>query len=189
MATTQKQLQKVAKKKWFKVLATPEFQNMVIGETPAFEAEQVLGRVIVANLSTLTRDMRKQSTSLSFKVKEIKGADAHTEVVKYELNPIHIKRLVRKGRSKIDDSFMAETKDKVKVRIKPLLLTKCITQKGIVTAVRLKAREVLAQELQKMTYGEFVLATASGNLMKTVKAEAKKVYPLAIAEMRLFSKE
>lgn len=181
--------QKVAKKKWFTIVAPQEFQNAIVGETPAYEAEQVLGRVVVANLYTLTKDMRRQSISIALKVLDIKGTDAHTEVTRYEMNPVHIKRLVRKGRSKIDDSFVAETKDKIKVRIKPLYLTKNIAQKGVITSIRMKSRELLGQELAKQSYSEFVGAVIMGNIMKTIKGDLKKIYPLSIAEIRMFVKE
>lgn len=188
MATATK-TQKVAKKKWFKIIAPVEFQNAIVGETLAYEAEQVLGRVVIANLYTLTKDMRKQSISLTLKVTDIKGADAHAEVTRYEMNPVHIKRLVRKSRSKIDDSFVAETNDKVKVRIKPLYLTKNITQRGVVTSIRMKSRDILTQELAKQSYSEFVSAVISGNIMKALKGELKKIYPLSVAEVRMFVKE
>lgn len=176
------------KKKWFNVLASPEFKEQLIGETMAFEPENLSGRTVKVNLSLLVREIRRQGKSVTFRVKEVKDANAHTELIKYEIPSMHVKRLVRKERDKIEDSFVIETKDGMKLRVKPLLLTRSHTQNSVKTALRKAAKELLQKDAKEKTYSEFVFSLLSMSLQKSLKSDLKKVYPLSMAEIRVMQK-
>ncbi|MBU2589390.1 MAG: hypothetical protein KKA65_00010 [Nanoarchaeota archaeon] len=176
------------KKKWFNVLASPEFKEQAIGETMAFEPESLIGRTVKVNLSSISREIRRQGKSITFKIKEVKESNAYTEIVRYEIPPMHVKRLVRKERDKVDDSFLVETKDNVKVRLKPLLLTRDHTQNSVKTALRKAVNELLKKEAKEKTYSELIFALVSMSLQKTMKTSLKIVYPLSLAEIRVMQK-
>jgi len=176
------------KKKWFNVLASPEFKEQIIGETMAFESENLIGRSVRVNLSLVSREVRRQGKFVTFRIKEVKDATAHTELIKYEIPSMHVKRLVRKERDKVDDSFLVETKDGIKLRVKPLILTRDHTQNSVKTSLRKAVNDLLKKEAKEKTYSEFVLALLSMSLQKTIKSSLKTVYPLSLAEIRVMQK-
>ena len=124
------------KKIWVKIIAPKEFGSKVIGETIQKEANKLIGRTLKVSLSNLTRDMKKQSVSLGFIIKNVNEGKAETELYKYYISPSHLKRLVRKAKEKVDDSFEVETSDKVKLKIKPFMLTRQKTSKANVALLR-----------------------------------------------------
>lgn len=186
--TVKKSASKAAKKRWFNLIASSEFGKAFIGETPALDAAALKGRVISVNMMAITREPKKQSVTLKFKVGDVTGSDAQTELVGYELSPVFVKRVVKKARDKIDDSFVVETKDSVKMRIKPLLLTRNQTNNRKLTSLRLKAREIITGIAKEKTFAELVIMILRNELQKTVRAELKKLYPLSNSEIRMFQK-
>ena len=61
-----------ARKRWFDVLATKDFNETVIGETPALAPEQIVGRVISVNLMNITGNIKKQNINVKFKITGIR---------------------------------------------------------------------------------------------------------------------
>ncbi|MDD4878814.1 MAG: hypothetical protein PHO02_07360 [Candidatus Nanoarchaeia archaeon] len=184
MATSKKLLK--GKKKWFTVLASPEFREQIIGETSAYEPQQVAGRTVKVNLGYLANEMRRQSAMVTFKIKGVQDSNAVTSFKRYELAPMLVKRLVKKERDKAEDSFTAQTKDNVMVKIKPFYVSRGFAHNSVFTALRMKARQYLSEELKKTNLSEAIIAVCSGEMQKAVKAELRKVSPLAVAEIRVF---
>lgn len=180
---------KKKKKKWYKVVAPPEFKNLTLGETPASDISEVKGRIFKISLMNLTNDLKKQNIVISFKTLDNSSqSEIKTESIKYEINKVHIKRLVRKGKGKIDDSFVIETKDKVKVRIKPLLLTRNKTQHNVMTAIRWGAREFIQKEADEKKFSELLMSVVQTDLQRRLKKALKKIYPISISEIRILQK-
>jgi small subunit ribosomal protein S3Ae len=184
--TTKSKSQK--KKRWFNVIAPPEFKSVLIGETPALTPEALVGRTFKLNMMTLTRDMKRQSFSVKFRVKEVKGNDAHTEFIKYEMGNVHVKRVVKRGRDKVDDSFVLETKDNIKVRLKPLMITKNKVQNSVKTALRKAVKEFIENELKEKTYSQLASSIIKSELQKQIRLGMKKIYPLTFVEFRVFQR-
>lgn len=173
------------KKKWFSILASPEFSEQIMGETSAYEAEQVIGRTVSLNLGMLAPELRRQNAIVTFKIKGMQGQNAATMLVRYEISPMLIKRFVKRERDKAEDSFVAETKDGMKVKLKPFFVSRGFAHNSVFTAIRMKTRQLLSDEANKKTYSEFVIALVSGDLQKMLKAEIKKILPLAVTEIRV----
>ncbi len=85
-----------------------------------------------------------------------------------------IKKKTRKGKTKIDDSFIACSKDKKKVRIKPFMVTINKVPKSIAAQLRLKSRELLTNALKEMNFEDFVINTISNHLPKEISKKLKK---------------
>jgi small subunit ribosomal protein S3Ae len=114
MPTEQEKL--VKRKKWYTILASKEFNNVEIGELPASEADFLVGRNLPVSLSNVTNDIKKQNIRITFKITGVQDNKAITEAVAYELSPMQVKRLIRPDKSKIDDSFLCETKHKGQIQ-------------------------------------------------------------------------
>ncbi len=185
MAQTNVQALIKKKKKWYTVVAPKELSSIVIGETPATEVELLKGRTVKANLMTLTNDMKKQNITVTFRITGVKESIAESDLTGYEITPAHVRRLIKRAKDKVEDSFEYETKDGQKIVIKPLLLTKCKAQRGVLTGLRMAARAEIAKEAKKKGFIELVLSIVNNELQKDIKQAIKKVYPVSIVEIRV----
>lgn len=172
------------KKKWYTIVSPKELNSVVIGESPASDASLMVGRVFNINLMTLTDDMKKQNTTVIFKVTNVKESTAETELLGCEISPSHVRRLAKRAKDKVDDSFKCETKDGKRIVVKSLLLVRNKVQRGVLTAIRMAARECIAIEAKQMTFIDLVLAVINNDLQKQVKQSVKKAYPVSMAEIR-----
>ncbi|MBT3985514.1 hypothetical protein HOD38_05055 [archaeon] len=174
----------VKKKRWYSVLAPKILNNVVVGETPAADPSMLVGRTFAVNLSSVMRNMRKQNVEVRFKIKEVKGNECITDFVSYEILPAHVKRLVKRAKCRVDDSFVVETKDKLKVRVKPLILARDTTQKSVAGALRKTAKEMIIERIGKTDYSEFLNKVLVGEVQRDLKTRLRKIYPLSVAEIR-----
>lgn len=175
---------KVKKKKWYQILAPKEFNEAIIGETPSLDPRLLIDKVVTVNLMDLTRDIKKQNINMRFKVTGLKENKAQTEVIGYQTINTFIKRIIRKGRDNIHDSFVCKTSDEKSVRLKPLMITVNKT-KGVVINSLIKALRVnLTEYVKKITYKELVNDLVSHNLQSSLKNSLKKIYPLRSLEIK-----
>lgn len=175
---------KVKKKKWFTVLAPKLFNNASLGESYVADSELLQGKYVTANLSTIVGNMRKQNINMHFRVISVADGKAQTEVIGYSLINAALKRLVRRGRDKIGDSFLAKTKDKKVLRIKPLIITRSKGTKSTQSAVRLETRRVIREFVFSKTVEEFFAEIADAKLQKLVKQECAKIFPLRSMDIK-----
>lgn len=177
--------QKVKKKKWFPIHAPKLFNEVSLGESYVTEESLLNGKYITANLSTITRSIRKQNVNMHFRVIKVADGKAYTEVIGYSLINAAIKRLVRRGRDKIADSFLAKTKDKKVIRIKPLIITSNRGTHSTQTALRLESRRVIREQLFTKNVEEIFGDIADGKLQKIIKESCAKIYPVRSIDIRL----
>jgi small subunit ribosomal protein S3Ae len=188
MAKKVEKIIKQKKKKWFNLIAPKQFNEAVIGETPSFEAGSLIGKTINVSLMNITKNMKKQNINVRLKVTDIKDNKANTTLDVYAMNPSSIKRLVRRKKDRIDDSFVVFTKDDVKVRVKPMVLTKSNTNISVLSSIRRFTRAFLYDKIREMTYGEFVEIVVSDKLTRDMKKSLSKIYPTKIVVIRAFNK-
>jgi len=172
-------------KKWFSIIAPKMFNNLKIGETMAYEPSQLVGRKLRVNLMTLMNDSRKQNVNINFIIDSINGENGVCKVVGYELNKAHLKRLVKKGISKIEDSFLAESKDGVKFKIKPLLITRFKLKNSVATEMRKRLKEKVKNSFKQTNWEEIIISIVQNRLQRDLKGVLKKVYPLSYFEVRV----
>lgn len=172
------------KKTWTKIVGPAHFKNTDLGESYVYSPQDLVGKKIKVNLSTLENDPRKQNVSIGLKIKEIKGAQVAAETISYEVLPAHVKRMVRTSKDKIDDSFIAICKDKTRVRVKPLVLTRSKTSNAVLTALRKGIKEGFIQKTEKLNFNELLREVISGKMQMGLRNEMKKVYPLSAFEIR-----
>ncbi|GEM_PF-1727027 len=186
---TQKTIDVWKKKRWHRILSPKVFNEQIIGETPALEPDTLVGRTIAVNLATLARDMKRQGIYLTFEVGKVMGDTAFTYLKKYEMMSSSIKRLVRRNRDRIDDSFLCTTADNVPVRVKPFLLTRNSTKHSIGTALRRGTREFLSRTVRKLSYDVLIQDIVTGKLQRAWRDTLKNIYPLKICDIRVLELE
>lgn len=176
------------KKRWIAILSSREFNNVEIGETLCVLPDEILGRKIVANLMYLTNDPKKQHVNIKFKANEIKGDKVASEMIGYELSNSYVKRAARKGRNKIDESFVVKTKDNINLKIKPLMITRHKTKGSILSELRKRTKEFISNAAQQYTYSEMIGVIVQNRLQRDLRLNLSKTYPLAVCEIRMIER-
>lgn len=174
----------VAKKRWYTILAPKMLNEFPFAETLAEMPEILVGRTVKTNLSNVLKIGKKQSLEAKFKIVELKGNNCSTELVSLEMLPPHVKRVVKRAKKRVDDSFIVETKDNVKVRIKPMLLVKDKVQNSLLTSLRMNTRLFFEKQAKELTLGELINKILIGDIFRDLKMELKKVYPVTAIELR-----
>ena len=175
---------KKGKKQWVEIVGSSDFKNQYLGESYVSDINQLLGKTVIVNASRLLDDMKKQQATVTFKVNEIKGDQALAIVVAYEMLSAHVRRLVRTNKDKIEDSFVIESKDKTKLRIKPITLTRNKTNNSVLTKIRMKTREYFINIAAKNDFKTILVEVMRGEVQKSLRNDLKKIYPLSILEIR-----
>ncbi|MBU3942246.1 MAG: hypothetical protein KKF74_05015 [Nanoarchaeota archaeon] len=172
------------KKKWYQILAPKEFNEMLIGETPSLDPRLLIGKIMTINLMGITRDIKKQNINITFRVTGLKENKAETEIIGYKVMPAFIKRIIRKGRNNLHDSFVCKTSDEKDVRLKSLVITVNKTKGAVVNSLMKALRANLTEYVRKITYKELVNELVSHKLQSNLKISLRKIYPLRSLEIK-----
>lgn len=188
MASPKQKTKLKKKKSWFNVVSSKEFGNFHLGEIPANDKNSLMGRTLKVNLMNLIGDPKKQNINLTFKIRDFKEDNAITELVRYELVGSYIKKITRRSKSKADDSFILETKDKVRIKIKPVIVTRAKVQKRVLTVLRKLTREFLKEYLENNEFHKVISDVVSNKIQRALKDGMRKTYPLDICEFKVIER-
>lgn len=172
------------RKKMYPLLA-PQFLNeRIIGETPLDDIALLKGKQVTSNLFNLMGDMKRQYVELSFKVENVRENKGYTDIVGYKLSNAFIKRMVRRGRSKVDDSFYVKDAKGVMIQIKPMLITLGKAPNSIKTRLLKFMRAEILQIIQQVNFEQFVKDLLDHKVQKGLKERLTKRYPVKQVEIR-----
>jgi len=171
---------KSIKKKFFDVKVPLTATKVHIwGASP----EELEGNVIKLDL---TRSLRGKSLELRVRVKNNAG-NLEGEPMSLEVLPYYIRRAIRKGTDYVEDSFETECKD-VKLRIKPFMLTRKHVSRSIRKTLREATRKYLEAYVKVRTLEEVFSDITTNKLQKELSLKLKKIYPLALCEIRIIER-
>lgn len=173
------------KKVWMQLIAPPLFGRAVLGETVVEEPKKMIGKTIELSLMSLTGDMKKQNVYVTFAVQDIVDGKGQTQIVRYDVSPSSIKRVVRRGRGRVDASFICQTKDGKKIQIKPFFLTTHETKRSILTSLRKYATGCIATYCAAYDYETIMKDIISGKLQSGLRTALHKIYPIKTSEIRM----
>jgi small subunit ribosomal protein S3Ae len=173
------------RKKWFHLIAPKLFSEQVLGETPADEPDMVKGRTVEVNLMMLTGNMKLQNINVTFEVTNVQGANAYTEVKKFEIQPASIKRRVRRRKDKLDDSFICVTRDNKMIRLKPLIITNSKSSSSIKAKLRRVTMLNLQRSIRTVDYDTLVTDIVNNKLQKDMRNTLHKTFPVKIFDIRM----
>lgn len=189
MAKTQKVSKiKIKRKRWFPIFAPKFLGQREIGESYLSEPELAKGRVLKISLRDLTKNIKDQNIYVSLRINEAGGNDLQTEAVGYAYMPFFVRKLVRVGTGKVDDSFVLKTADGKDVRLKPLAITVFAVNGSVKTAIRKKLREMLGEEVAKLSFDSLITDLIRYRLQMEFRKKLNKICPvreLIIREIRL----
>jgi len=186
MARESAQGLKVKKKKWFSIIAPPIFREAVVGEIFLYDSSEMKGRCITANMMNLTNNPRNQSINIKFRIYDVKEGKGVTQVLGAEMTPGSIKRLMRRGRTKVEDSFVVQTSDKKLVRIKPVIIANSLERQSVTAVIRKVLRSNVARLAIKITYDQLVEEIMGFKLQRHLGEQSSKVTRIRNSEIKAF---
>jgi small subunit ribosomal protein S3Ae len=175
---------KIKKKVWYRIQAPRLFNNQIVGDTLADDPEQVKGRVIALSLMNLIGDMKKQNHKIYLKIKDVKGETAYADVSRYEIIPSSLRRLMRKGKARLDDSFVCKTADNFTLRVKPFMLINTQVKGSAKSALRERSNSFIINYFKKSTYENVLRDIISTKLQRQIATSIKRIYPVKVVEIR-----
>ena len=146
---------------------------------PAFNLAALDGKTIKLDL---TRMLKGKSIEAIFTVK-VEGEKAIAVPKKLNLMFFYIRRMIRKNISYVEDSFVCSCTDG-RLRIKTFMITRKRVHKSVRKALREKARQDLIDFCKEKTKEDFLNAVIGNTIQKELAARLKKIYPLALCEIR-----
>ncbi|MEM4246857.1 MAG: hypothetical protein QXR48_03230 [Candidatus Woesearchaeota archaeon] len=174
----------VKKKSWLPIIAPGLFNNQQIGEMYISEDADPKGRKVTASLTVLTGDPQRQNIHVSFEITKEENKQLLTKVVGYSIIPAAVRKMMRRSRERIDDSFVVKTKDNIAVRIKPVLITRGRTTGGVLKEMRSQMRTFIARAITGMSFVDFIKELVAHKFQKQLQDSLRKIYPLQVCELR-----
>ncbi|MBR9680596.1 MAG: 30S ribosomal protein S3ae [Candidatus Altiarchaeota archaeon] len=170
-------------KVWFDILAPKQFGEKEVGETPANEAKDIIGRTIGVPASEVSTGKKLNLIKLVFEVKEVTGNKAKTKLISYEVVRSYIRSIVRRRKNRVDLVKNYELEGR-KVRVKALAMTagKCYSnqEKNI--------RKTMEQTIDELVHGKtvdnLIESVLDRKIQDEIRARSKKIFPLSNVEIR-----
>lgn len=184
MAEAKTKQVKVKKKHWVAIHAPKSFNSTFLGETVVDDAQKVVGKSITTSLMMLTDDPRKQAYNIRFDVTAVHEGKATTQAIGVEMTPSAIKRLIRRHRDKISDSFILRIAGGRLIRVKPILITRTKASRSAQTGMRLLARQHLREQWQRMRFDDIIIDIIDMKTQRMLRDLCSKIHPIRSADIK-----
>lgn len=170
-------------KTWFDIISPKEFGEKELGETPANEADEVIGRSIQVSGSEVAEGKRLNHVKLTFEISDVTGNKARTKLIGYDVIRSFIRSIVRRRRKRIDFVKNYELEGR-KVRMKALAMTagKCYANQE--KNIRKTLEATLDEMVHGKTIGEVITMVLNREIQDAIKERTKKVFPISSIEIR-----
>ncbi|MEM4153110.1 MAG: hypothetical protein QXK80_03280 [Candidatus Pacearchaeota archaeon] len=150
----------------------------------AFKQEDLVGKVV--NLD-LTKFLKGKGAEAKFLI--VKQDDnIFGDIFSFEMYPSYIRRLIGHNVSIVEDSFVIKTQE-APLRIKPFLITRKKVHRSVRKALRQAAKDFIEKMIKDKTKEKIFQTVISGLLQKQLSKKLKKIYPLAVCELRVVKVE
>ncbi len=166
------------KAKWVDIMAPKQFNEKKVGETFAKDVDKMLGTTVVVSVGNLTSNIKKQNLLVTLRLTKFEGEKAKTEIEALSLEKSYVSKLVRKGISKIQDSFLVHTKDGKKARVKPLIITLNQVSGSVAAALHHKQREAIKAYAAQHNFVDLLSEVFNFRIQNALKSEFDKIHPV-----------
>ncbi len=147
----------------------------------AGSTDELVGRTIKLDM---TKNLRGKNLELTLRViKTAEGLEAYP--ISSVLVSAYMRRMVRKGTDYVEDSFRTKCKD-YELIVKPFLITRNKVSRAVRNELRKTAQEYLKGIMTPKTSLELFSDIMVGKVQKELSLRLKKIYPLALCEIRMF---
>ena len=174
---------KVKKKRWMQIIS-PAFNDQKIGETHVLDPQNALGKHIKVNLMSLVGDPRKQNIDVLFVTDKMKGeTGVLAQVIGYQIQGPALRKLVRRGKTKIQDSFYCKTGDGKTVVVKLFTITRYRVNKAVASKIRLGLKQLVVNKVSSSSFDSLVQEIVQSKFQRELKNIANQVYPIRLVEL------
>lgn len=174
----------VIQKNWYELQAPDIFSVDEVGETPAEKQSQVIGRTVKEGLNEVMEESSKYYVDVTFRVTDVEGNKAFTEIDGMECSSEFVSRMIRKRSDRMDLVHDTTTQDERKVRVKVIGATLRKTSSETLTAARKKITEIIDDKASEQSYEEFMENIFLDNIQEEMREEANTIYPFRELEIR-----
>ncbi len=171
------------KKIWISIVAPKIFKEVEVGETSAYDPNDIIGRKLWVYYPQVSGDVTKHYIKLQFKIVSVKGDKALTKISGYEITRPYLARAIRRRKSKVDLIKDIKCKDE-KIRIKIVALTSSKANAKQRTEIRKRMEEILEKEVPKYDLENLILEIINKKLQNSIESGIKKIFPIAFLEVR-----
>lgn len=168
---------KIVKKTFFEVTSDVTATKI---ELYAATKEELIGKTVRIDL---TKNLRGKALELILKIQQEESSLIGAPK-KLELAGSYIRKVMRKGIDYCEDSFETECKDYI-IRIKPLLITRKRVARSILNELRSTTKKIIEAYVQTRSLKENFTDVISNKIQKQLVQKLKKIYPLALCEIRV----
>lgn len=178
-------VKKAKKKTWVNVIAPKIFNGASLGESLVTEAKELENKTVLTSLANITNDLRSQNINIKFRINEIKtNTEVITEAIGYYMIPASLKRLIRRKRNKLDESFVVFTKDKIKVRVKPLVITRNLIPSSVERELRSRIRSYTIVHFGENNFDDLFKEIFQTRFQKSMSKCLKAIVPIRSVEVK-----
>jgi len=164
------------RKKVYEIEVVPLKQKFgVLSSDP----DKLIGKVMKLDM---TRMLRGRSLDVSLVISK-EGDQFIAKITALKVPQSYIKRMMRKNISWIEESFVCKTKDLL-LRFKPFMITKKSVHRSVRKELRNLTREIITKFAEQYNSEEVFEAVLKGMLQKEITSKLRKIYPLALFEIR-----
>ena len=143
--------------------------------------EQLDGQVVKLDL---TRSLKGKSLEVRYKV-SLDNGKLVGKPISLVLFQSYVRRMMRKGVDYVEDSFISECKD-CRAIVKVFLITRNRVSRAVRKALRNESKKILVAHLKSRNVEEMFSEITANKIQKEMSLKLKKVYPLALCEIRHF---
>lgn len=170
---------------WVSIHAPSTLKNSFVGETILKEPSDCVGRKLTLNMSTVMSDMKKQNLEVTLQIKSVVDKKAATRITGLALTKSYVKRLVRRGKSKVEHSFVSKTADGKSIRLKPVLVTNNKVPSSVATRLRNEIKASIVSFIESTNSVDVFDAIVNMKVQKDLKSEFSKIYPIKYIDFRV----
>jgi len=178
------QKKKVKGKTWFKIHAPKIFNERDIGETIGNDSDSIKGRILSLPLSEVTGDITKHYIKIGLKIVDVKGIEAYTEPVDYNISRQYFSRLVRRRSSKIEVINDVKLKDEQTFRIKTVVVTAYKADSRQKSSLHRAVHKEMEKRASQLDFPSLIIAFSTGKIQKEIGEIVRKIFPLKTIEVR-----
>jgi ribosomal protein S3AE len=171
-------VKKGAKKSFFEIRAPMTATKIQIYGA---SEDEIVGKVVKLDL---TRSLKGKNFELRMRIAKKENV-LEAEPISLGLVGAYIRRMMRTGIDYVEDSFVAECKD-AKVRVKPFMIARNKVSRAVRRELRNSSKKFLEEYLKARTAKEGFNDVMTNKIQKELFVRLKKVYPLALCEIRTF---
>ncbi len=172
------------KKQWYEVFSPKEFGEKIVGETPASDPKQLIGRTIEVSFMEISQDFSRFYIKMLFQITDVDGTKARTKFIGHDTMYERIYRMVQRHMRRVDVVQDVQTKDGTKIRVKTIFSLVRRVNTSIKGDARSLVRDIIEQTAKESESIDFINMILKGDLQKNIRRDCSKIYPTGNVEIR-----